>query len=95
MLLLLLSALILLLASKDVVCHQVCHPFLSEFSTLRFRTTAHLQYIELAATEECRTVEAMNEPSYGLLVLNTKLPLNGCYFHRYASFVYERFVQEM
>ncbi|KAK6744497.1 hypothetical protein RB195_011300 [Necator americanus] len=50
MLLHLLSALTLLLASEDLVCH----PFLSEFSTLRFRTTADLQYIELAVTEECQ-----------------------------------------
>ncbi|KAK6760267.1 hypothetical protein RB195_021665 [Necator americanus] len=75
MLLHLLSALTLLLASEDLVCH----PFLSEFSTLRFRTTADLQYIELAVTEECRSnVQAMKEmkiSSYGLLVLNTKSPL--------------------
>ncbi|KAK6758584.1 hypothetical protein RB195_016046 [Necator americanus] len=75
MLLHLLIALTLLLASEDLVCH----PFLSEFSTLRFRTTADLQYIELAVTEECRSnVQAMKEmkiSSYGLLVLNTKSPL--------------------
>ncbi|KAK6764010.1 hypothetical protein RB195_024370 [Necator americanus] len=47
MLLLFLIDLTLLLASEDLVCH----PFLSEFSMLRFRITADLQYIELAATE--------------------------------------------
>ncbi|KAK6750099.1 hypothetical protein RB195_002221 [Necator americanus] len=72
MLLFLLSALTRLLASKDLVCH----PFLSEFSTLLFRTTANLQYIELTVTEECRSnVQAMKIASYGLLVLNTKSPL--------------------
>ncbi|KAK6755800.1 hypothetical protein RB195_014285 [Necator americanus] len=47
MLLLLLSALTLLLASEDLVCH----PFLSEFPTLRSRTTADLQYVELTVTK--------------------------------------------
>ncbi|KAK6765516.1 hypothetical protein RB195_025432 [Necator americanus] len=77
MLLFLLSALTLLLAFKDLVCHHFF--FLSEFSTLRFHTTADLQYIEDPATEKCRsTVQAMKEmkiASYGLLVLNTESPL--------------------
>ncbi|KAK6765025.1 hypothetical protein RB195_025094 [Necator americanus] len=76
MLLHLVSALTLLLASEDLVCH----PFLDEFSTLRFCTTADLQYIELAVTEEYRrNVQAVKETktvSYGPLVLNMKSPLN-------------------
>ncbi|KAK6736797.1 hypothetical protein RB195_019474 [Necator americanus] len=52
MLLLLPSALTLLLASEDLVCH----PFLSEFSTLHSRTTADLQYIELAATKSAEAL---------------------------------------
>ncbi|KAK6761447.1 hypothetical protein RB195_022495 [Necator americanus] len=36
----------------SVLLARFCHPFLSEFSTLRFRTTAHLQYIELSVAEE-------------------------------------------
>ncbi|KAK6726348.1 hypothetical protein RB195_004581 [Necator americanus] len=75
MLLLLQSVITLLLASENLVCH----PFLSEFSMLRFRTTADLQYIELAVTEEYRSnlraMKKMKIASYGLLVLNTKSTL--------------------
>ncbi|RCN44553.1 hypothetical protein ANCCAN_09441 [Ancylostoma caninum] len=54
----------------------VCHPYLSEVSTLQFRCTEDLQYIELAVIEECRRDEGlMNDlklTKYGLLVMNTK-----------------------
>ncbi|VDK41269.1 unnamed protein product [Cylicostephanus goldi] len=56
-----------------------CHPYISEISSLKFRSTAKQQYIELAVKENCRKDDAVMKKlklsSYGLLAINTKSPL--------------------
>ncbi|CAJ0598083.1 unnamed protein product [Cylicocyclus nassatus] len=56
-----------------------CHPYISEISSLKFRNTANLQYIELAVEENCRkddsVMKKLKLSSYGLLAINTKSPL--------------------